>query len=281
MLRSIGIPARLGVGYAQGVAVERGKVFEIRSKDSHAWAEVYFPEIGWVIFEPTSAQPAVTFRHEHDVTTEGMNDFSDDLSGGTSGNVQHDIGSGDFSRFDAIEQRLSSQEAFLYDTSIGESSNQWYLILIIWMAIISIISFLLFGRVLYKGKQIPIQRYLIIRMEKRARRVPKWLDDWSAYRERSYIQKNVIQIDWCLRLFMQQETRQMTVMEKSTYLQQFVPAASPQIQTILNVFQDEVYGGKTSDLQEVKICLRELRQAVFISRVKRRSIYLKTKANTP
>jgi hypothetical protein len=61
MLRSIDIPARLAVGYAQGVEIEHGKVFGVRDRDSHAWVEVYFPEIGWVVFEPTSSQPAVQF----------------------------------------------------------------------------------------------------------------------------------------------------------------------------------------------------------------------------
>lgn len=58
MLRSLGVPARLAVGYAQG---ERENVggrvrYVVRQRDAHAWPEVYFPTIGWVEFEPTANQ---------------------------------------------------------------------------------------------------------------------------------------------------------------------------------------------------------------------------------
>ncbi|MEN4099923.1 MAG: transglutaminaseTgpA domain-containing protein, partial [Anaerolineaceae bacterium] len=57
MLRSLGIPARIAVGFAQGEFNEEDKHFEVREENSHAWPEVYFPGIGWVEFEPTAALP--------------------------------------------------------------------------------------------------------------------------------------------------------------------------------------------------------------------------------
>jgi hypothetical protein len=56
MLRSLGIPARRAVGYAQGETTSEGDLV-IRGDDAHAWPEVYFPGIGWVEFEPTASQP--------------------------------------------------------------------------------------------------------------------------------------------------------------------------------------------------------------------------------
>lgn len=58
MLRSLGIPARLAVGFAEGEYQPPGW-YTIRQRDTHAWPEVYFPGVGWVEFEPTSAQPEV------------------------------------------------------------------------------------------------------------------------------------------------------------------------------------------------------------------------------
>jgi transglutaminase-like putative cysteine protease len=79
LLRSLGIPARMVVGYAEGerqldpilastplpgqlqdeqfpgLATERS-TFVVRQKDLHAWPEVFFPGIGWVEFEPTASQ---------------------------------------------------------------------------------------------------------------------------------------------------------------------------------------------------------------------------------
>ena len=55
MLRSLGIPARLVVGFAPGVWDRGGGVWRVNSRHYHAWPEVYFPEYGWVEFEPTPA----------------------------------------------------------------------------------------------------------------------------------------------------------------------------------------------------------------------------------
>ncbi len=60
LLRAVGIPARLAVGYAQGEPVEGTNAYIVLQRDSHAWPEVYFPGIGWVEFEPTVSQPAIT-----------------------------------------------------------------------------------------------------------------------------------------------------------------------------------------------------------------------------
>lgn len=63
LLRSIGVPARLAVGYAQGEANGDG-TFTVRERDAHAWPQVYFPNIGWVDFEPTASQPALVRSSE-------------------------------------------------------------------------------------------------------------------------------------------------------------------------------------------------------------------------
>jgi hypothetical protein len=60
MLRSLGIPARLAAGFARGEYQRGTHTFLVRQRDSHAWPEVYFPNLGWVEFEPTVSQPAIT-----------------------------------------------------------------------------------------------------------------------------------------------------------------------------------------------------------------------------
>jgi hypothetical protein len=55
LLRSLGIPARMVVGFAQG-EFSTPNIYVVREQDEHAWPEVFFPGIGWVEFEPTSNQ---------------------------------------------------------------------------------------------------------------------------------------------------------------------------------------------------------------------------------
>jgi transglutaminase-like putative cysteine protease len=59
LARAAGIPARLAIGYASGTFNLNSKLFVVSEADAHSWAEVYFPGIGWVPFEPTAAQPAL------------------------------------------------------------------------------------------------------------------------------------------------------------------------------------------------------------------------------
>ncbi|WP_135819934.1 transglutaminaseTgpA domain-containing protein [Halostella litorea] len=52
MLRSQGIPARMVTGYTPGQDVGND-TYVVRGVDAHAWVEVYFPDNGWVRFDPT------------------------------------------------------------------------------------------------------------------------------------------------------------------------------------------------------------------------------------
>lgn len=57
LARSEGIPARLVTGY---VASERDGLtgdYLVRASAAHAWAEVWFPQVGWVPFDPTADVP--------------------------------------------------------------------------------------------------------------------------------------------------------------------------------------------------------------------------------
>ena len=57
MLRSAGVPARLGVGYAPGERSWGRDEFVVRGRDAHAWVEVWFPGVGWQAFDPTAEVP--------------------------------------------------------------------------------------------------------------------------------------------------------------------------------------------------------------------------------
>lgn len=56
MARSVGIPARLVVGYLAQTPDEQG-VQTMLQINAHAWAEIYFEGLGWRAFEPTAAFP--------------------------------------------------------------------------------------------------------------------------------------------------------------------------------------------------------------------------------
>ncbi|MDH5420509.1 MAG: transglutaminaseTgpA domain-containing protein [Acidimicrobiia bacterium] len=57
MLRSLGVPSRLAVGFIPGERNPLTGLYEVRASDAHSWAEVYFPGIGWQGFDPTTQVP--------------------------------------------------------------------------------------------------------------------------------------------------------------------------------------------------------------------------------
>ncbi|MER7727378.1 DUF3488 and transglutaminase-like domain-containing protein [Streptomyces sp. NPDC096323] len=52
MARTLGIPARVAVGFTPGTAQSDGSV-SVGLRDAHAWPELYFEGVGWTRFEPT------------------------------------------------------------------------------------------------------------------------------------------------------------------------------------------------------------------------------------
>ena len=76
MLRTLDIPARWVKGYAEGTDIgntEDGKnIYEITNNDAHSWVEVFLPEVGWMMFEPTigfNADQNIDFDMELDLDT--------------------------------------------------------------------------------------------------------------------------------------------------------------------------------------------------------------------
>ncbi len=57
MMRTLGIPARVAVGFTSGTPTEPG-VYSVLGRNAHAWPEVWFDGVGWVAFEPTPGRGA-------------------------------------------------------------------------------------------------------------------------------------------------------------------------------------------------------------------------------
>ncbi len=59
MVRSLGIPSRVAVGFIPGRSLGEDR-YEVTTSDAHAWPEVWFTGVGWVRFEPTPRTGADT-----------------------------------------------------------------------------------------------------------------------------------------------------------------------------------------------------------------------------
>lgn len=59
MLRALGVPARIVTGFSPVEFDAAAGAFQYRSRNAHAWVEVYFSEYGWIPFEPTPSQQPI------------------------------------------------------------------------------------------------------------------------------------------------------------------------------------------------------------------------------
>jgi protein-glutamine gamma-glutamyltransferase len=53
MLRLLGIPARVAVGFTSGTYDSDDQEWVVSDTNAHAWVEVWFPRYGWIPFDPT------------------------------------------------------------------------------------------------------------------------------------------------------------------------------------------------------------------------------------
>lgn len=59
MARAIGLPSRFVVGYAPSDYDSLAAEYIVYTSEAHSWPQIYFPEIGWVDFEPTAGRAAI------------------------------------------------------------------------------------------------------------------------------------------------------------------------------------------------------------------------------
>ena len=106
LFRSLGIPARVGIGYSVPAANRAGgSALLIQAIHGHAWPEVYFKDIGWVIIDPAAQQTLV------DMTTDPQDSLQQLL-----GDMLRDNGS--------FEDFLESQQTSFIDLELVKNIIQ-------------------------------------------------------------------------------------------------------------------------------------------------------------
>lgn len=95
MARTLGIPARLTAGYGAGDYNPVTGYYEVRHSHAHSWAEIYFPQQGWVPFDPTPGwspnpypTPAQQWFLSNDFVWEGLSAASVPLGAAVSRGLQ-------------------------------------------------------------------------------------------------------------------------------------------------------------------------------------------------
>jgi len=279
MLRSLGIPARMAVGYAEGerssigsidsiptlgpdgqnipldIQIE-GDIFTVRHKDAHAWPEVYFPNFGWVEFEPTVSQQPI-------IRPIGL---LPDSSG-------QDAQPPDFEELrDRANQRfneLSDQEPPSRNLNIAGMQIDPTPIYIS-LAAVSVIAFILLIRSVRSRRGTPP---LPVQLESGLERVglqsPKILLRWARYARLSPLARAYNELNRALSRLGEPAVISDTPSERADGLVQLLPISENPVQAVIIPYQNSVYGDKKEDPEEAQTAGKEIRKISYFAKIQR------------
>lgn len=257
MLRSLGIPARWVVGYAQGEYDPNARVYIVRERDSHAWPEVFFPEYGWVEFEPTASQAIINRP-----SGAGSN-----TTGGQQPGASAQIDEGDTALDRTVEddpnaERFGSRSGF---ASIGLATLR------VIAAIGAVLFIPLFAWLMVlRGRRNPSHALPVMiekTLRKRGMKVPAWLGLWSRFTHLSPIERIFIQVSWQLKLLRNPAKVGSTPQEQIMQLVDTLPSGALPARTVLEEYQKATYSPYPSNYQAAQDAAKALWKLTIMNRL--------------
>jgi transglutaminase-like putative cysteine protease len=231
LLRSVGVPARMTVGFSEGKWDSKAGEYIVKIKDIHAWPEVYFNDFGWIEFEPTVSQPITSFLIEKDQTQEEKNKLKQLMP-------------------TAIPEKrdLSENEPRpLNNTGLNSYRN----VIMDAIAICLILSIFIALWINYRKRSIKYQVTLFSTLEnqltKRGIKVPDWLLYLSWHSMLSPIEKLFIDTKWMLRFLGKKAGESQTPRERTELIIGILPQATTEAYLLLHEYEKEVYSQYPGD----------------------------------
>ena len=249
MLRSLGIPARLAVGYAEGALDSATKTFSVKRRDSHAWPEVYFEEYGWVEFEPTSSQPATVLP---------LVASSDNTAGGGAATP-------------AISPEYTpivpGHNTDTKTTDNSQTGPDIRTVLIIVVSITGVSAIVILFWLKSRGKlrilKFPFPVLIEQNLEKRGWHVPEWIQQWARLAELSPIERMYARMSWTLPLLGYSTIYSHTPSERLEQITKVIPDAEDYIRVFLKEYQKAEYSPYPFDLEKASQADRMIWRSVF------------------
>jgi transglutaminase-like putative cysteine protease len=285
MLRSLGIPARMAVGYAQGERLtidnqdiapnprpqsddmsreelNRGTdYYTVRQRDAHAWPEVYFPGLGWVEFEPTASQAAITRplgRTPDEISRQQSDLFRDEMD--------------DLLRLmDDFEEEIFAEGSnpfigpIIDDEPPPPSFRLWSIIGFISLALVT----LLIRRVRTMRGSPPIPVQIETSLQQIGLDSPKFVKRWSNFATLSPITKAYLELNRALMRLGSPPQATNTPSERADELTQLLPVAVDPIRTLITEYQTSTYSPKDGNIEMAQRAGKDIRNKSYLALIQR------------
>jgi transglutaminase-like putative cysteine protease len=257
MLRSLGIPARMAVGFSQGEYDASRARYVVARLNSHAWPEVYFPGIGWVEFEPTGNQDPLNRPREpikplvDDNTTNPRNPPKTPLNA------------------DEIDKEVPDPLANGGSGSLTFARVMRYLYPALLLGLFAFGIFI-------------IQRYSIVdrlpvylegRYIKRGSQPPKWLALWSKWATLIPMQRAFHSIDLSLRWLGHSQPAQSTPLERANILAELLPSMQEEIAALQEEHEATLFTNRAGSVERARRASRKILLETARVRLKKVAYY--------
>lgn len=257
MLRSLGIPARLAVGFAQGearISEESGAQYIVRTKDAHAWPEVYFPGIGWVEFEPTASQPVLSRPLPPGET----------VNPGTPIRNLPELDEGLPPR-ENLRGLQEEQDVAVPEQTLDASplTPRLYLLLFL-VAFASLTAY--FNRRYALPQRVPV--LLRAAYERNGASAPAWVIHWERWATASSIERAFESVNFSLRLLDKPMPVDATPIERAARLASLLPSAKNEIQALLDEHQTSLYTSRMANVRRAQRSALRLRWRAALERIR-------------
>lgn len=258
LLRAVGIPARLAAGYAQGTLSESPNIYKVRQMDAHAWPEVYFPDIGWVEFEPTASQPVL-------IRPLGV---SMDLNDRESENQDTSPDSQDDSGF---EHPLPEDDPALDFEQQSQSPSVPVISIVLGLSLIAIILFsTIIIRRTQEGNILFVPKILEKGFHRFGIRPPDIIRRWSRRLALPPIARAYLEISNALSRLGDAPIPSDTPSERKENLSTILPVVNEAAQDLIREYQTDMYSQYKGDIQiahQAGVRIRNISFRTLIMRV--------------
>ena len=251
LLRASGVPSRLVVGFAQGKRNVDGD-FVVLQKDAHAWVEMYFPNIGWVEFEPTLNQ-ALLIRPSG-VAEE--DEFFDMLS------LRDLLGEEGGENIPAPAEEIEVELPEEVEIETQESPRK----IAFWGMIIAITVIALVGIWYLNREQVFVARGLrfVVRFYERNQiTVPAWLRQLLTWSEASQMERAFQSVNFALKMLGEEVPSHWTPQERADSLMHLMPEQEEEISTLLFEHQQALFTPHEGDLKNAQRASKIIRWNAF------------------
>ncbi len=232
MLRSVGIPARMAVGYAEGAresnpSTGQAGSFTVRGRDSHAWPQIYFPAIGWVDFEPTAGQPPLA-------------------------RPAGSVGENPVPTQTAAEQAANLPPQRPQDQATPQNRNITipYRSIVVWVIILLVVLFTGYGIWFLNhkraiGRRIP--QFVRAFYQHYGLSIPPWLEKWERWSNAALVERSFQTINQSLAWLGKPQPPHATPAERAELLKTILPTLAQEIDSLKKEHEDTLFSPTPGD----------------------------------